>query len=682
MPAESGPPAKSPYAPGPWLGAVVIFVLNEIVCKRLFFLNFPIHMESIESSYMSISRYVMNHWGDLTWFPLWYTGMPFDRVYQPGFHYTVAALAMVTSWPVPVAYHFLTALVYCLGAVALFGLCYSATRAVSFALLTALIYSLFSPLNLLVPILRTEFGEYLNPRRLQIVVHYGEGPHMTALALLPIAILLLHRAVAERRRFGAVLAAIGFAAVVITNWPGTIGLSMAVAAYLLSRIGQTGKIHWPTFAGICVGGYLLVAPWIPPSTILFVQRNAQRSDSTMLGTRQALAALVVLAMALFLHLVFQALRTGAWPRFFGYFLLLTGSVTLGHFWFDVPLLPQPNRFQPEMEMALAGVIAYIVLACFGRIPHGALRWSLIGAFVVLCIFQLRDDTRFGRDQIRSIPVKSTVEYRMAKAFERLEGRARVFAPGNVSFWMNMFTEVPQVAGCCDQGIPTIQHRMATFTLYSGLNAGTRDAAISTLWLQAYGAHAVGVTGRHSTEFYKPFLNPEKFNGLLRELWRDGDDVIYEVPQRSPSLAHVINSPDVIGRAPANGLDTEPLESYVRAIESPDYPEAEFAWINQHQARVKSTLTSDQLLSVQITYDPGWHARVNGAERPVTADALGMMVIAPRCAGACVLDLSFDATSELRWMRVLQIVGVLIGLTAVVGRRLAWALSRKWEYHSD
>jgi hypothetical protein len=131
---------------------------------------------------------------------------------------------------------------------------------------------------------------------------------------------------------------------------------------------------------------------------------------------------------------------------------------------------------------------------------------------------------------------------------------------------------------------------------------------------------------------------------------------------------VINPADVIRRQPIHGLDTAPLEPYVRAINSPDYPEAEFTWLNQHQARVKATLQKDQLLSVQISQFPGWHARVDGAERPLMADALGMMVIEPRCSGACVVNLSFEDTPELRWMRVIQIAVVLIGIVLLVRSR--------------
>jgi hypothetical protein len=45
----------------------------------------------------------------------------------------------------------------------------------------------------------------------------------------------------------------------------------------------------------------------------------------------------------------------------------------------------------------------------------------------------------------------------------LAGLAAV-APGSISLWMNMFTEVPQVVGCCDQGVPGIMHRIAMYAI--------------------------------------------------------------------------------------------------------------------------------------------------------------------------------------------------------------------------
>ena len=117
--------------------------------------------------------------------------------------------------------------------------------------------------------------------------------------------------------------------------------------------------------------------------------------------------------------------------------------------------------------------------------------------------------RYAQRLTQPIDITSTIEYQMAKWFDANLHDQRVFAPGNVSLWMNMFTDVPQVAGCCDQGIPNQEYRIAVYTIYTGQNAGARDAEISLLWLRAYGANAIGTTGPNSTGILQAVLELEE-----------------------------------------------------------------------------------------------------------------------------------------------------------------------------
>jgi len=248
---------------------------------------------------------------------------------------------------------------------------------------------------------------------------------------------------------------------------------------------------------------------------------------------------------------------------------------------------------------------------------------------------------------------------MAKWFDRnMQGR-RVFAPGNVSLWMNLFTDVPQMAGCCEQGIPTHEHRIAVYTIYTGQNAGERDAAISLLWLTAYGAAAIGVTGPGSTEVFKPYWNPKKFVGVLPELWRNGDNVVYGIPRPSDSLAHVVKRSAIVVQAPENGLVIEPLLPLVKALDEEKAPFAGFRWINQHEAEIEATISSDEVIFVQVSYDAGWHASENGVPLKITPDALGMMAIAPMHAGVQRIRLGYGGDAESLWARRAQIGGLLL-----------------------
>ena len=227
-----------------WLCALFIFAFNIFLCHELFRREFTVQMASIESSYITIAQWITKNWTDLTWFPLWFNGQSFHSVYQPGFHVAVAALATLAGMTPQHAYHFFTGITYSLVPVSLFLLCYLMTKQAGFGAVTALLYSLISPVCFFSPLSRLDAGAWPWPRRYQILVHYGEGPHTTAVAMIPLVILILHAALTGRKRIWIALSPLAVAAVAITNWPGSVGLAMAILAYCVSRIGAPERFNW------------------------------------------------------------------------------------------------------------------------------------------------------------------------------------------------------------------------------------------------------------------------------------------------------------------------------------------------------------------------------------------------------------------------------------------------------
>jgi len=151
---------------------------------------------------------------------------------------------------------------------------------------------------------------------------------------------------------------------------------------------------------------------------------------------------------------------------------------------------------------------------------------------------------------------------------------------------------------------------------------------------------------------------------LPVLWRDGDDVIYEVPWRYYSIAHAIQPGDLVGRTPINGVDTEPLAPYVAAIERPDAPELRVRWPDNETIVITGDVKPGQIVSVQENAHPGWHATVDGSPRRVFADKLGLMAVAPNCSGNCTIVLRYDGGAELRvahWINRAALAGCLLWL---------------------
>ena len=153
------------------------------------------------------------------------------------------------------------------------------------------------------------------------------------------------------------------------------------------------------------------------------------------------------------------------------------------------------------------------------------------------------------------------------------------------------------------------------------------------------------------------------------LWREGDDAIYEVPSRSPSLAHVIPAAAVVERTPIHGLDIEPVEPYVAALDDPRYPLAAFQWKGMSEAEIRATVDHGQVIAVQVTYDPGWEAYANGKRQPVRGDAIGLMVIEPDCHGPCEISLRYTGGTDRVVTRAMSLAAMLVALAfGCLGRR--------------
>ena len=656
----SGPPPPAARSRAASLaGAAALFGINALVAGRLWSAGFIDQMGSSEGPVLAIIRHIMRHWGDLLWFPTWLCGTPFVQVYNPGLHSMVALFGAAFSLTPERAYHWIAALLYAMGPVTLYWLCYRLTLSKAHAFLTGLLYSLFSPAGLLAAGIRSDMGGLFHARRYQVLAHYGEGPHIAVLALIPLVIWALDRALEDQRRRFIPLAALLLGAAVVTNWTGSVGLCLAVAAYLLSRIGSLRPAQWLTVLGLAVLGYLLICPWVPPSVVALMPGNAANSVGVKLGSHlwpfAALAAILTAA-----HYGLNRFQAPCGLRFFIFFFLCSGFIVLPSNWAGVSVIPQPRRLHLEMEMAFAGLAMY-PLARIWEFGRRGVQTALTIVLVLLFGAQFRTYRAYARDLTRPVDIRSTIEFREADWFQRNLPGTRVFAPGSVAIWMNAFNEEPQMVGCCDQGVPSVEHRIAFYTVYVRDKAGDREAEYSILWLKAYGAAAVGVSGPRSQEWFKPYSNPQKFEGALPVLWREQDDVIYQVTAGPHSLAHVIRPEQVVSRAPVHGLDVEPLRPFVAALEDPTLPAARFVWLNQHEARIQAEMRPDQVVSVQISYAPGWRAEANGMAARVRRDALGLMIIEPRCSGPCRIVLTYDGGVERRWTRVAQGGGILLCL---------------------
>jgi hypothetical protein len=611
--------------------------VNIYVAMRLFTSEYISHMGSIEAAYIGLARYIVEHPFEWTWFPLWYTGVPFENTYPPLLHMCVAAVAWLGDLSPARAHHIVGGAVYCLGPVTLFWLAMrlSGRRVESFA--AGLIYSLISPSAFLMARVLTDVGSLWAPRRLQTLVVYGEAPHLVALALLPLAILALDFALARRRPLPMMMAALALASVVLSNWLGAFALAIAVVALLLARSESATKT-WLYATGIGALAYALVSPWIPPGNLADIRRNAQHIGGVYrLGTEQLVYCVLLVAAMITVAWVLRRRSIAPALRFGLLFSLTIGAIPLFAEWTGRYMIPQPERYHLEMEMAFALALAFGIGALLRRSPR-IVAVVFLGCVALFGVKQTLEYRHYARGMLQPIDITQTVEFEAAKWLEgNLPGK-RIFATGSIQFWLNAFTDSPQIGGGFAQGIVNETIPMIHF----GVPFTTGDGERTAMWLRVYGAQAVVVSGPRSRDAYpEAWRDPGKLDGVLTEVWRSGDDVIYAVPQRSSGLAYAIRAEHVVERAPVNVEDVAPVEAYAVALEDRSLPDVAADWTGPGSATLRARLDPDHLIAVQVACHEGWSAGVGDRPIEIACDGLGFQTLTPGCEGECEIELNFD-----------------------------------------
>lgn len=620
-----------------------LFCLNAYICRELFTASFLSNLSSNEGAFVSIARFFLQHPTDWRWFPWFNTGMPMENAYQPLLPVVSALTAAVSGWPIERAFHFVLAMAWCLGPVTLFWFVYDWSESLATGFFAGLVYAVASPAEWSIPILRLH-GDGWGSLRLFNLIHYAEDPHIVALTLLPLALLFL------RRRM-LVPAIVASAAVVLTNAFGAVDLAIGGICIALAARGGFRKL---LVTGVVA--WLWISPWLSPSLIARISQDQWGPRGVFHGGPAIAGAIA--ALVLFWWLVNRYMAR-PFERFAVLFALPICAIPMVFFRFDLTLVPQASRYQLELEMAAA-----IVIACLlARIPG---RNRVVAALIVAAIWPAAASRRFAKNLIQPIDITQTIQYKTDEWLNRNLPGERTLVSGDTEFIYNVLSDNPQMSGGHQPTVPNLVERFAVYTIYTGENAGNRDAEDSILWLKAYGNLAVTVPGEKSRENYHPIVHPHKFDGLLPVLWHDEDDTIFAVPQRSASLAHVVPQSAIAAREPIHGLDVDPVRPYVAALDDPSLPVASLTWNGPSHARILTAMKPDQVLSVQESFAPGWRASVAGNEIPVRKDGIGLMVLDPHCNGPCEVDLWYGVSTE-GW--VCRLFSALASLALL---RLAWS----------
>jgi hypothetical protein len=625
---------------------------------------------SIESTFISDARMLLGNLPHAHWQPLWYCGTRADYVYPPGLRYGTAILTKLLHTSPPRAYHIYIALFYAIGIVAVYLLVRIGNGSRLFAWLAAAGTALLSPSFLFLSEFRLDSG-FLAPQRLHALINYGEGPHISALSVLPfvfIAVLLwMHRS----NPAWLAVSAIAAAAVVTNNFYGATALAILFPILAWSCFVVRPEVKLLAyFAGIAALAYGLTAWWLVPSYLSVTSRNLKLVAEE--GNSWSVVVLIVAILA-FLFVTFKLpdrLKSAYGIFVWGGFLFL-GLYILGRRYLGFQVAGESSRLVPEFDLFFILAMIEVLRWMWNLHPSKGPSWLPRAAVVLIIAASCWPVPYYLRHAYMPFPEdhnwRDRIEYRTTKWMqENLPGK-RALATGSIRFWYNAWFDLPQLDGGSQQGVLNLNVVTSQPRMMWGY-----DMDLNRLWLKALAVDVAIIPQKESKELYHdqaPEILPlwRKEFPVLRD---DGEgNIYYRIDRRVQGIVRIVDSGRMQGLVPIPAQEERvPLLNYVNAIEADPATGGSKDRIhmtrpNTDEMHVQASIAPGEAILVQESFDPGWHAYANGQPIPIEKDPVGFMLLRAE-PGAQRVVLRFEPTAEIRVGLILSTLSVIIAAVLV------------------
>ncbi len=656
-----------------WLDAAAVFALAAVLVLPLFRLEYLQNWKSIEGAFIADGRALRQNWPHHQWQPLWYCGTRADYVYPPGPRYGVAIVSSLLRVSAARGYHIFIGFCYAFGFSVLYLWTRAATGSRGAAWLAAVSIALTSPSFLLLPDIRDDSLFHV-PQRLHALMTYGEGPHISSLAMLPIAWLGAWKRFQGGGARWLCLSAVGIALTVTINFYGLTAISITMPLLVWACLLE--RRDWRILrdaALIAALGWGLTAWWLAPSYIRVTSRNLYLVSPA--GNSWSLPVLGVLLV------VYLAVSLLAWraPRFPAYTFFIWSALCwlavyiLGFRWFGFQVAGNPLRLIPEMDVFAILCAVQLAGIAWKWTPAGSFRLVPRVALLVLLFFAYRPSWRYVKHAYHEFPEERDfahrVEYKTETWLYEHFPEQRAFVTGTIRFWYNSWHDGQEADGAAQQGILNPLLPGAQWIVMHG-----NDPKVIQWWLQALGVDILVVPGKSSQEPYQDFADPALYEQLplLRD---DGEgNRYYRVPRRATGIVRVVDRArmEAVPAIRIDGLTTQ-VRAYAEAVESgPSGDPAQSRWKGSDALDVAAQVGPGEALLVQETFDPGWRAYENGQARPIQKDAAGHMMI-PLAPGSHRIQMVFEAPAEVIAGRIAAMLSLFaIALLAIRPKALAAA----------
>ena len=641
---------------------------NLILVWPLFRGEYDQNMGSIGVAHILNARYLSRFWNQ-GWNPFWYGGFPNHLIYPLLAPIGLAIIQKLSFNFLSMAqvYRIVVAIAYVLTPVTLFFLVRFFTKRDLIAFLASIIYLLAPSANYFLISRFYGIGQELHfsPWQLPVIVDFGEGPHMIALSLVPLAVIFFWRFLRRPTFFRFLGSAFLISTIIAINLFSAYALAYFLLGVFISEI-LLGKAKQKFFLSLLLVTvvYGLIAFCYDASMITSLSRSGYIHPENKfrlppITTLFLLLIFVLGPLSFVFYEVFKKkarfqnkIALGIW---FLIFWLIPYAFYKGY-WFG----SQPNRYMPELNMTVAMIAAILLVKIHDFLTKrlGKLETAVSGLILILflggIIFISRGFIKNGWEIVSPNPdVTTTSEYKIAKWLEKninYEKGERAFLTGSPAFFLNEFADVPQLRG--DEDNAQASHWWAD-VVYQ-VNTGN-NGPLAVGWLEAFNVRYIVVDFGANTPF-KDFKNTEKFLSLTKTKTEIDGFKILEIPG-SKEIIQTVDLGRVATLKPFSDpvkpvLDEKGLKAYLEAIKKPGEAKVSYSW----SYRTKPDLVTVQVenasqntgILFKATFDHGWKAHLRpagtsaGKQKEVEISKIGpdLMVVKPKAIGNYTLKLSY------------------------------------------
>ncbi|MEN2974729.1 MAG: hypothetical protein ABDH32_04015 [Candidatus Caldarchaeales archaeon] len=587
---------------------IIVVVLAIIQSYPLLHGKYTWNTGSIESAYIAQSRMLFENFPIPRWNPLWYGGHPFKLSYSPGFLYIVDLTSILLRVDIPEAYRKITALTLIILPLAIYFFIYSISRSVLAGSLSSIIY-------LCLPSVHRSLYTYPEiqsyPDHVTLIGLYGETPHLLGLSLALITVALFYYHIESGEKISLIATVFMIALVNLTNLIASVSLLI----FLLSITVLSG---WSTFKkfiilyflgwGLCLFVYdyeYLYALGI------YLQLTADKQTLTI---PHIVVIVLVLSSTYALARVLQSKKgmkaSSVTLLLATIFLLVVGFNKFA----GIELLPQAIRYNPEFDISLYGLATSFLFSSLKRLGRYSIGIITILLGIAIIYYAQGLNSAWNIYRVGDHEIEDSIEKKIAVFINDLSGDRfgpRVYVTGSIAFWLNVFTDKPQVRGGFDEVSGSLNPMWAHISYFVN---NSPNSTLSIKWLEAFNVKYLVVDFPSARLPYKDYRYPEKFENKLNVI-REIDHVkVYEISLDDSRPIQLVKKVDHIPIL-REIHDIQSLERYLELIGDMECGHVlDYKVVSSDLIYVEvKGLTEDCYLIFKVNYDDGWRAYLDNIE---------------------------------------------------------------------